>query len=224
MKLVEGKNINLYKEVHSDDLSWGTTSVALFMEVSYVIDYLKPQSILDYGCGKGTLINAIKRKYPDIDVYGYDPAIPGKDVLPQIDRVDLVINTDVLEHIPVDELEDALINIRGLSNNVFFNFYHALADTVLPDGTNAHCTVKSKYWYHNLLLKYFQHVTVLPGQDPWTTIMLTFPIHASLWEKFDIRCRNKIFINDIRRLINPIYKYMRPICAPVVRYILKKIT
>ena len=105
MKLVRGKNVELYKEVHSDDESWGTTSVALFTEVSYVIDYLKPKTICDYGCGKGTLISEIKRKYPTIDVYGYDPAIEGRDVLPQIDRVDLVINTHMLEHIPEDNFK-----------------------------------------------------------------------------------------------------------------------
>lgn len=37
----------------------------------------------------------------------------------------MIINTDVLEHIPKSDIADVLNHIKSLSNNVFFCLHHA---------------------------------------------------------------------------------------------------
>lgn len=38
------------------------------------------RSMIDFGCGKGQLIDVLKHNYPTIDITGYDPANPKFDV------------------------------------------------------------------------------------------------------------------------------------------------
>ena len=58
-------------------------------------------------------------------------------------RADVVINTDVMEHIPAEDINEVLGHIKSLSNNVFFNISTRPANQKLPNGENAHCTVWS---------------------------------------------------------------------------------
>lgn len=169
------QNIEQYKKLHSDDKSYGASSLKFIDEISVFIDHLKPKTVLDYGCGKGALIKGLKEKYPEVDFLGYDPAIPGKDVLPQ-GPFDLVINTDVLEHIPEQELPEVIATIASLSDCVYFNLHHVLAKTVLPNGENAHCTVKPPQWYHELFKRFFKEVVPLKGRRPYLSVVLTFDI------------------------------------------------
>ena len=164
--------INEYKILHENLASFGSGACMYIEEVSLIIDYLKPKTVLDYGCGKANLIKELVHKYPDIEFYGYDPAIKGRDVLP-IEKADLVINTDVLEHIPEDELPNVIANIASISENAFFGLHHALAYTILPNGENAHCTVKPPIWYYNLFLNYFKTPYPLQGRLPELSSMIT---------------------------------------------------
>ncbi len=214
---MEGKNIESYKEIHSKNASYGTTSVGYLEEMSYLIDFLKPQSILDYGCGKGKLVDALRDKYKDIEIYGYDPAIPGRDRLPDNKRIDLVINTDVLEHIPEDEIEETILQIKAISDNVIFCLHHALADAILPDGSNAHCTVKSIFWYYDLFSKYFNNVTVLDGVEPWQNTVCTFPIGTDVWGSWHSVVMKKRQIRRVYLLIKPLYDPLRPVFLPFIK-------
>lgn len=213
----EGRNIEQYKQLHSKVVTYGTTSISYINEVCLIIDFLKPRSILDYGCGKGTLIKELKLLYPDIEIFGYDPAIPGKDELPEKLKVDLVINTDVLEHIPEEEIDTTISKIKSISNNVYFNLHHALACAVLPDGTNAHCTVRNKYWYNEKITKYFQVVTFLEGMESWQSVVCTFPIDTDVWQKYLDIVRKKKSIRRIYLCVKPVYDPIRPVILPLVK-------
>lgn len=104
----------------------------------------------------GALIKALAESFPDIKFYGYDPAVEGMDILP-VKEVDLVINTDVLEHIPEDELEETIEKISSLSQNALFMLNHRLAGLILSNNENAHCTVKPPIWYYNLFCKFYKN-------------------------------------------------------------------
>ena len=54
------QNIEQYKKLHSDDKSYGASSLKFIDEISVFIDHLKPKTVLDYGCGKGALIKGLK--------------------------------------------------------------------------------------------------------------------------------------------------------------------
>lgn len=100
-------------------------------------------SILDYGCGKGTLAAHLRTR---IDVREYDPAIPGKDSEPE--PADLVVCLDVMEHIEAGCLQNVLDHLQGLANKaVMFIVSTVPAKKRLPDGCNAHLIVESADWW-----------------------------------------------------------------------------
>ena len=176
--------IKLYQELHQKETDYGTSGSNYYNEVCLVIDYLKPKTVLDFGCGKAVLIGQLEKKYPDIKFYGYDPAIPERSKLP-LNKADLVINTDVLEHIPESQLPSVIQEISKISDKVFFGVHHALAYTLLPNGENAHCTVRPIFWYYHLFEKYFPCMTVLEGRESYLNTFLTFPVKPDFIKRYE---------------------------------------
>jgi len=104
-------------------------------------------SILDYGCGQGSLARVLRSQpLGAIRVDEYDPAIPGKDQLPSF--ADLVNVTDVLEHIEPDRLSTVLSHIRSLARKVVFVVISTKeTNKTLADGRNAHLIIKPGTWW-----------------------------------------------------------------------------
>lgn len=176
--------IKLYQEIHKKEINYGISGSNYYEEVCLVIDTINPKTVLDYGCGKAVLITQLQKKYPNIKFYGYDPAIPERSVMP-VEKADLVLNTDVLEHIPQEQLPAVIERISQISSRVFFRVHHALAYTLLPNGENAHCTVKPVFWYYHLFEKYFPNLTVLEGRASYFTTFLTFPVKPSFITRYE---------------------------------------
>ena len=128
------------------------------------------------------MVEAIKSKYPSITSVGYDPAIPGRDSL-TVDRADFLTCTDVLEHIPEEDLPAVIEKISSLSSNCFFALHHGEAVCVLPNGENAHCTVKPTSWYYELFRRYFKHVICLPI-DAISSVMVTFDVSQEVKDAY----------------------------------------
>ena len=197
------KYLNEYITLHEKNQDYGASSIQYFDEVCVIIDFLKPKTVLDYGMGKGALLKVLMRRYPDVKFYGYDPAIEGHDVLP-IAKADLVINTDVLEHIPEEELPEVINQISKISQNAFFVLNHALAKTILPNGDNAHCTVKPPIWYYNLFSKFFKNPYPLKSRAIELSAMITFSPTV-----YFLRNYNKA-INPPKKKTNPPQKVANP--------------
>lgn len=109
-------------------------------------------SILDYGCGKGTLGAALAET--GITIAEYDPAIPGKDTPPE--PAELVIAGDVLEHIEPDCLDTVLAELKRLAKRkliVIIDTYPA--KKTLADGRNAHLIVEDATWWGAKLAQTF---------------------------------------------------------------------
>jgi SAM-dependent methyltransferase len=200
MSLLGKKMIDQYRELHEYDHDYGTSSIKYIEEISVFINYLKPRTVLDYGCGKGVLLNELARRFPEIDFYGYDPAIHGRDVLP-VQKADMVINTDVLEHIPERDLPEVMKNIASISENVFFALHHALARQILPNGQNAHCTVKPPVWYCRLFSKFFDTVCLLDGQHDLLSTVVTFPVTPGIVVKYYDVLKMPLYDTQINRFI-----------------------
>lgn len=116
-------------------------------------------SVLDYGCGQGTLIKAVRYTvrrwppghYPELDLREYDPAILGLDTLPS--RADLVVCTDVIEHIEPEKLDAVLAHLASLARKVLFVVIATRpASKMLSDGRNAHLIVEDASWWEARLL------------------------------------------------------------------------
>jgi hypothetical protein len=74
-------------------------------------------SMLDYGCGQGSLVRTLSNDYrfePAVEFREYDPAIPEKSELPS-QPCDLVVCTDVLEHIESDRIFAVMQHLGALT-------------------------------------------------------------------------------------------------------------
>lgn len=120
-------------------------------------------SLLDYGCGQGTLVEHLKgiddatliKKY-----YEYDPAIADKAAAPR-GKYDLVTCTDVLEHVEPECLNAVLGHLKHLTGKLGF-FVIALrpSNKDLPDGRNAHLILEDREWWFGQLKTFWQHVLI----------------------------------------------------------------
>lgn len=118
---------------------WAEAVIKLALDLDCV-------SILDYGCGQGSLRKAIDAQSTILCVREYDPAVSGKDALPAF--ADLVVCTDVLEHIEPDRLHAVLTHLRVLARKAIFVVIATRpSNKTLTDGRNAHLTVESAEWW-----------------------------------------------------------------------------
>lgn len=140
----------LQRELHDRERAYGISSRRHIEAVRRNIEKVNAKSVLDYGCGRG----ALKEALGDI-VREYDPAVPGKDALP--DRADLVVCTDVLEHVEPERLDAVLEHIRNLAiKAVMFVIATRPALKTLADGRNAHLIVEGADWWKEKLAIRFE--------------------------------------------------------------------
>jgi cyclopropane fatty-acyl-phospholipid synthase-like methyltransferase len=140
----------IYQNIHRDTPFGKRGKFPKYLE-KFIKDK-KPQSILDFGCGKGNLVGKIKETYPDIDVQGYDPANPEFDKSIDDILVDMILSSDVLEHVEPEYIVDTLKFLQTKSKF----FYHLIACSpaklILPDGRNAHLIVENDRWWRQQFL------------------------------------------------------------------------
>ena len=114
-------------------------------------DELECDTVLDWGCGKGALKQALGN--PEW-MSEYDPAVPGKDARPAM--ADLLVCTDVLEHIEPGLLDNVLTEIVRLTAKAAFLIIATRpASKTLPDGTNTHKIVENAEWWQAKLAEKF---------------------------------------------------------------------
>lgn len=118
------------------------------------------QNILDYGCGKGLQYELrgvtvpgegtfeSVQDYWDVDyVHCYDPNFLPLSEVPT-GTFDGVICTDVLEHCPEDDIAWIVDELFAYANRfVFANVACYPARKQLPNGENAHVTLKPVPWW-----------------------------------------------------------------------------
>lgn len=143
----------LNAEMHEQKQEYGVSGRHWAEKVDKIARACEADTVLDYGCGQGTLRQALLADaLPPYRVLEYDPAIPGKMARP-IRRVDFVVCGDVLEHVEPDCLYEVLDDIRDLARKaVFLVVATAPARKHLPDGRNAHLIVEPPSWWLRKIL------------------------------------------------------------------------
>jgi hypothetical protein len=138
--------------LHNSKEKWGNDGHKRLQYIKAFIDELGARSVLDYGCGRGTLRMALKEGgkkikgiHWDGEVHEYDPAILKKS---RAVPADIVACTDVLEHVEPELLGNVLDHIRTLARRgAFLLISTREANKILPDGRNAHLIVESADWW-----------------------------------------------------------------------------
>jgi hypothetical protein len=115
------------------------------------IQKINPTSMIDFGCGKGRLVEKIKETYPSINIRGYDPG--NKNFSNSINEpVDLLMSTDVLEHIEPVFLDETLQFLSTKSRYIYHLIACCPAKLILPDGRNAHLIIEGRDWWRKKFL------------------------------------------------------------------------
>jgi hypothetical protein len=160
--------LDLYTHMHvhgrpEDDRSAGETFDGHSLKehvdrIAKIIRRTDSRSILDFGAGKGLLYRdnpahasgsryKVLPAWPGVEIVCYDPAYrPFAE--PFMGKFDGVVSTDVLEHIPEDDVPWVLDEIFKAANKFVFVVAACFrAKKNLPDGTNAHCTIQPPEWW-----------------------------------------------------------------------------
>lgn len=129
-------------ELHQSQ-TWGADGAKHTEAVRSLWEHYQPKTTLDYGCGENKLAESLKGEFR---VSGYDPGIPDRAKMPK--PCDMVICTDVLEHVEPSKLDAVLDHIWRLTGQVgYFVISTKPANAVLPDGRNAHLSVRPAEWW-----------------------------------------------------------------------------
>jgi hypothetical protein len=136
------------QEKHATSV-WGKHGHSHAPEILQFLEQIGGRTVLDYGCGRATLAKAL----PNIKTFEYDPGVPGKHHLPKL--ADLVVATDVLEHVEPQLLDGVLRHIYLLARRgAYLVIATRPARELLPDGRNAHLIIESSEWWVDQLKKY----------------------------------------------------------------------
>jgi hypothetical protein len=136
-------------QLHASNLAFGVGGGRHADTVKRLKVKLGAASVLDYGSGKGYLAKALP--FP---IWEYDPAIPEKSAPPR--PAELVVCTDVLEHIEEDKLVAVLDDLRRVTKKVgFFVIHTGPSSKLLPDGRNAHLIQQGTEWWRKQLEMHF---------------------------------------------------------------------
>ena len=116
----------------------------------YLADFIaqvNPPSIIDFGCGKGRLVQRLREDYPNVTVSGYDPG--NREFNESLDNryADMLISTDVLEHVELEHIDNTLLYLSSKSRYIYHLIALSPAKLILPDGRNAHLILESKDWW-----------------------------------------------------------------------------
>lgn len=131
----------LNRELHSRNIGFGTSGQRYAEPVRQMMDRYQTMDVLDYGCGKRTLEREL-----GIPIANYDPSIEGLDSPPE--PHDIVVCTDVLEHIEPECLDAVLADLRRCTKKAAFLLVATRpAKKVLADGRNAHLIQESFDWW-----------------------------------------------------------------------------
>lgn len=138
--------------LHETKPGFGVAGYRHAFKVGRICEDHNLTTILDYGCGKATLKPELKRTYPRATVQNYDPVT--FPIKPR--RADLLVSTDVLEHIEPEFLVDVLVHMASLGKWAYLTISTRPAQKTLPDGRNAHLIQENQAWWKARILKHWE--------------------------------------------------------------------
>ena len=168
MSLISEEYRKLNEQLHENP-EYGSRNAPRWVKVIKDLTWeFETFSVLDYGCGKGNLAKMMT----NMPVKNYDPAVPELSAIPTPE--DIVICTDVMEHIEPECLDDVIDDLKRVTNIVLVvNIALRPAKKTLADGRNAHLIVKDIEWWMGKFLKYFD-LKQVNGQNGSEMTMILF--------------------------------------------------
>jgi len=171
----------MQSQMHDDRGNYGTSAVQhaarVFMAAAQLHRKFGECSILDYGCGKGTLGESMWKAFPQfkgLSLREYDPGIKGKDDEPV--PATLLFCGDVLEHIEPECVDAVLQHISDLTDQLAILVISLRpAQKTLPDGRNAHICLQKENWWLSKLRRHFVISESHANEEELMAICIRFP-------------------------------------------------
>ena len=154
----------LNRELHESRADYGKRSADHLAGI--LQRWERHDTVLDYGCGKNTLVPLLRER--KISAVGYDPCVPELSVHPG--WADIVVCTDVLEHIEPDLLKAVILDLAVCTDRLLYCQIALRLDSskLLPDGSNPHKIVEPWDWWRGVLHFFFEITEVIhhkPGKQ-----------------------------------------------------------
>lgn len=175
------KEQELYKKIYSIDSKYGYhdwSSNKRKNEVSFITDVLKPNSVLDVGCGTNDLCKVLKTKGIN-NCIGVDFACTKADIISNASDMpfenntyDLITCFDVLEHIPADQIEKCLQEFARIGKSIMAKI--ALFSDVHPTGNELHVCLRSPDMWHAVFSKYYNIEHFLAKKSTSTKLQMKY--------------------------------------------------
>ncbi len=129
--------------------------------IKSLIGRFEVRSVLDYGAGKAKFYTAPMFPSADSDqkvdlrtfwgvdeIRLYDPGYEPLSQLPLGETFDAVICTDVMEHIPEEDMDWVIDELYGFATRVVYACIATYpAGKTFPNGENVHVTLKDAQWW-----------------------------------------------------------------------------
>lgn len=154
--MVSNKYIEQYQKLHAQDPMMFSGQQTLYVKkyIEYLIKKFDCKTMLDYGCGKGLQYTIEKaNKNWGVELFLFDIGVREFSLKPT-GTFDIVSSTDMLEHCETVDIPNILKEINDYAKSVVIvSISTREAKKILPDGRNAHLTVKPKEWWMKQIYK-----------------------------------------------------------------------
>lgn len=197
--------VGLYKEFHRQNAEQGGKGYigrSVLKQLTAIRDVCRAagaKTLLDYGCGRGEqyswrnftsgklLIKSLQDYFEVQRVGLFDPAVPAHQTRP-VEMFDVVICTDVLEHVPETDVSWVLKDIASFARKrIFLSIASYKAGAILANGENAHVTIKSIGWWEGRLKEAL-------ADRPELTVHVVLKHKIRIYKKFKLKWNRTIKI------------------------------
>lgn len=160
--------VDFYKQMHdagtgklqASETFDGASLVPHIARIRMVIQEFRSKTLLDYGSGKGSYyqkksfpvaggkkLGSLQQYWGLQHLHLYDPGYPPLAILPD-EVFDGVICTDVMEHIPEEDMDWVVDELLGYGRHFVYACIALYpAEKTFPDGSNVHVTLKDPKWW-----------------------------------------------------------------------------
>mgnify|MGYP001766020435 CR=1 FL=1 len=179
--------IDEYSRLHATTDYGGSGHKVLPFLLPHVLA-LKPASIVDYGCGRSNLAELLAARAGIATVAMYDPAVPERATKPAA-IADLLINVDVLEHVPDEEIDAVVAEMASMARDALIIVDTRPAKARLSDGRNAHVSQHGEAWWLERLRRFYPTLRPFPARRHGRVGFKTFDAALPAFEEWSIMSR-----------------------------------
>ncbi len=159
MQIISESYRSQNRQLHELRVDYGIGGERYAEQVAEICRIHDFKTALDFGAGKQTFSARLRSLMPEISTTDYDPAIPGIDREDDLSPCDIVVCSDVLEHVEPHALYDVLKKLHYLTRRAFFFVIACYPSSKhLPDGRNAHLLINPPEWWIEKMERHFEMV------------------------------------------------------------------